>query len=146
MAECLYWLHIHTEDKETIILESIAEQLDYALGKRNYAVGPFYNVKDVKAILAGKEPLTSETTQALLDGNQRTLEDCRALAFVKRAKDIQLADDLIQRQRYNLRHLQKSLESIHLQKRLLKRMDLELYRLEKEVYALDHEPETKPSK
>ena len=146
MAECLYWLRKHTEDKETIILESIAEQLDKALGKRNYAVGPFYNVKDVKAILAGTEPLTSETTQALLDRNQRTLEDCRALAFVKRAKDIQLADDLIQRQRYNLRHLQKSLESIHLQKRLLKRMDLELHRLEKEVYALDHEPETKPSK
>ena len=146
MAECLYWLRKHTEDKETIILESIAEQLDNALGKRNYAVGPFYNVKDVKAILAGKEPLTSEITQALLDRNQRTLEDCRALAFVKRAKDIQLADDLIQRQRYNLRHLQKSLESIHLQKRLLKRIDLELHRLEKEVYALDHEPETKPSK
>ena len=96
--------------------------------------------------MALKELLTSETTQVLLDLNQRTFEDCRALAFVKGAKDIQLAADLIQRQRYNLRHLQKSLESIHLQKRLLKRMDLELHRLEKEVYALDHEPETKPSK
>ena len=72
-------------------------------------MGPFYNVKDVKAILAGKEPLTSETIQALLDGNQRTLEDCHAPAFVKRAKDIQITDDLIQRQRYNLRHLQKML-------------------------------------
>ena len=95
MAECLYWLHIHTEDKETIILESIAEKLGTALGKRNYEVGPFYNVKDVKAILAGKEPLTSETKQALFDRNQRTFEVCRAPAFVNRAKDIQLADDLI---------------------------------------------------
>lgn len=146
IAECLYWLRKHAEDKETIILEAIAEQLDHALGKRNYSVGPFYNVKDIKAILEGKEPLTSETKQALLDSNQRTLEDCRALAFVKRVKDIQVADDLIQRQRYNLRHLQKSLESIHMQKRLLKRMDLELHRLEKEVYAIEHESKTKPSK
>ena len=146
IAECLYWLRKHVEDKEIIILESIAEQLDMALGKRSFSVGPFYNVKRVKAILQGEEPLTSETEQALLDRNQCTLEDCRALAFVYRAKDIQLADDLIQRQRYNLRHLQKSLESIHMQKRLLKRMDLELHRLEKEVYAIDHEPKTKPSK
>ena len=146
MAECVFWLRKHAEDKETIILEAIAEQLDYALGKRNYSFGAFYNVDKVKAILAGEEPLTSETKQALLDRNQRTLEDCRALAFVKRAKDIQVADDLIQRQRYNLRHLQKSLESVHIQKRLLKRMDLELHRLEKEVYAIDHESKTKSSK
>ena len=96
--------------------------------------------------MALKELLTSETTQVLLDLNQRTFEDCRALAFVKGAKDIQLADDLIQRKRYNLIHLQKSLELIHLQKRLLKRMDLASLRLEKEVYAIDREPEAKPSK
>ena len=50
MAECLYWLRKYTEDKETIILESIAEQLDDALGKRNYSAGAFYNVKKVKEI------------------------------------------------------------------------------------------------
>lgn len=56
MAECMYWLRKHTDDKETIILESIAEQLDNALGKRNYAVGPFITLKTLKRFWPVKNP------------------------------------------------------------------------------------------
>jgi len=57
------------------------------------------------------------------------------------AKEIKIADDLIQRQVLNIRHLQKSLNAIDMNPRIIKRMDLDLKRAERDLNALEHDPE-----
>ena len=63
------------------------------------------------------------------------------MAFISRAKVIRIADDLIQRQMLNIRHLQKSLDAIDMKSRIIKRMDLELERIERDLTVLEHDPE-----
>jgi len=63
------------------------------------------------------------------------------MAFISRAKVIRIADDLIQRQMLNIRHLQRSLDAIDMKSRIIKRMDLELERIERDLTVLEHDPE-----
>ena len=67
--------------------------------------------------------------QALIDANL-TLSDLRVRAFKDAAKHIKMVDDLIHRQHQTVRHLQRSIDSIDYNSRLIKRMDLELAALE----------------
>ena len=59
-----------------------------------------------------------------------TLSDLRVRVFKDAAKHIKMVDDLIHRQHQTMRHLQRSIDSIDYNSRLIKRMDLELAALE----------------
>jgi len=147
MAECIFWLRKHVEDKELILLEATAQKIDKALnwlGNRNTTVD------EVRRILKGDMALQAEIDSRLESARDNsvstTFEGCRAKGFEASAKAIKTVDDLIQRQLLNIRHLQKSLDNIDMKRRLIKRMDLELLRLEKDISALEHEPKADTGK
>ena len=41
----------------------------------------------------------------------------------------------------NIRHLQRSLDAIDIKSRIIKRLDLELKRIERDLTVLEHDPE-----
>ena len=65
-----------------------------------------------------------------------TIEDLRARSISKQIKLISQVDDLIQRQVRNIRSLQKCIDSVDFKKRIVRKMDLELERLEADVSVL----------
>ena len=147
IAECIFWLRKHVEDKELILLEATAQKIDKAmnwLGNRNTTVD------EVRRILNGDNALQAEIDSRLESAHDNsistTFEGCRAKGFEASAKAIKTVDDLIQRQLLNIRHLQKSLDNIDMKRRLIKRMDLELLRLEQDINALEHEPKADTGK
>jgi len=143
VAEAVYWLRRHIDDKEMILYEAIAEEIDKTLGHRTFPnTKSMISVDEVTAIYTRDDPFKDEVVKALKKAGNKTLADCRARAFVLRSKELKLADDLIQRQRLSLGHLQKSLDSIDMKKRLIKRMDLEIAQMEKDLAAIEHESKT----
>ena len=143
IAECLYWLRKHVEDKELILLEATAQKVDKAISRFGDRKTP---AEDIRKVIHGDEKLKADFDQRIADSRDNkvaaSFDGCRAVAFEASVKSIKIADDLIQRQLLNIRHLQKSLDNIDMKRRLIKRMDLELYRLEQGINALEHEPET----
>jgi len=97
-----------------------------------------FSSQDIARALGGDQALKDQIEKSIAKGN--TLEGCRSRAFIKSAKEIRIADDLIQRQMLNIRHLQKGLDSIDLKKRILKRMDLEIKGIEDKLLAIEHDP------
>jgi len=61
-----------------------------------------------------------------------TIEELRSKATSDKIDKLKILDDLIHRQVQNLRHLQKSLDAVDFKKRIVKKMDLELERIEAE--------------
>jgi len=96
IAESIFWMRRHVEDKELILLEATAEKIDKA--QSGYGDGRTYTSEDVKQALLGDEML-------------------------------------------NIRHLQRSLDAIDMKSRIIKRMDLELERIERDLTVLEHDPE-----
>ena len=143
IAECLYWLRKHVEDKELILLEATAQKVDKAISLFGDRKTP---TEDIRKVFRGDEKLKADFDQRIADSRDNkvaaSFDGCRAVAFEASLKAIKTADDLIQRQLLNIRHLQKSLDNIDMKRRLIKRMDLELYRLEQDINALEHESET----
>ena len=143
IAECLYWLRKHVEDKELILLEATAQKVDKAISRFGDRKTP---IEDIRKVIRGDVKLKADFDQRIADSRDNkvaaSFDGCRAVAFEASVKAIKTADDLIQRQLLNIRHLQKSLDNIDMKRRLIKRMDLELYRLEQDINALEHEPET----
>ena len=141
IAECLFWLRKHVEDKELILLEATAQKIDQGLhrfGERRTTVD------DVRRVVKGDKAFLAELDSKLESASNNkvsiSFDGCRAKAFEASIKAVKTADDLIQRQLLNIRHLQKSLDNIDMKRRLIKRMDLELFRLENDIDALEHEP------
>ena len=143
IAECLYWLRKHVEDKELILLEATAQKVDEAISRFGDRKTP---TEDIRKVIRGDESLKADFDQRIADSRDNkvavSFDGCRAVAFEASVKAIKTADDLIQRQLLNIRHLQKSLDNIDIKRRVIKRMDLELYRLEQDINSLEHEPET----
>jgi hypothetical protein len=143
IAECLYWLRKHVEDKELILLEATAQKIDKAISRFGDRKTP---AEDIRKVIRGDKKLKADFDQRIADSRDNkvaaSFDGCRAVAFEASVKAIKTADDLIQRQLLNIRHLQKSLDNIDMKRRLMKRMDLELYRLEQDINTLEHEPET----
>ena len=84
----------------------------------------------------------AEWIDEILAESKLTLSDLRVRAFKDAARHIKMVDDLIHRQHQTIRHLQRSIDFIDYNSRLIKRMDLELAALEskqsvKEVLSLD---------
>ena len=143
IAECLYWLRKHVEDKELILLEATAQKIDKAISRYGDCKT---SVEDIRKVIRGDESLKAIFDHRISESQNNkvaaSFDGCRAVAFEASVRAIKTADDLIQRQLLNIRHLQKSLDNIDMKRRLIKRMDLELYRLEQDINALEHEPET----
>ena len=141
IAESIFWMRRHVEDKELILLEATAEKIDTARrSDRNYTA------EDVKQVLLGDETLKQKINDELKNTRASnpvatSFDGCRAKAFVSSAKEVRIADDLIQRQMLNIRHLQRSLDAIDMKSRIIRRMDLELERVERDLTALEHDPE-----
>ena len=128
------------EDKELILLEATAEKIDTARrSDRNYTA------EDVKQVLLGDEALKRKINDELQEIRSNSIatsfDGCRAKAFLSCAREVRIADDLIQRQMLNIRHLQRSLDAIDMKSRIIRRMDLELERVERDLTALEHDPE-----
>jgi len=141
IAESIFWMRRHVEDKELILLEATAEKIDTARrSDRNYTA------EDVKQVLLGDEALKQKINDELKNTRASnpvatSFDGCRAKAFLSCAKEVRIADDLIQRQMLNIRHLQRSLDAIDMKSRIIRRMDLELERVERDLTALEHDPE-----
>ena len=141
IAESIFWMRRHVEDKELILLEATAEKIDTARrSDRNYTA------EDVKQVLLGDEALKQKINDELKNTRASnpvatSFDGCRAKAFLSSAKEVRIADDLIQRQMLNIRHLQRSLDAIDMKSRIIRRMDLELERVERDLTALEHDPE-----
>lgn len=145
IAESIFWMRRHVEDKELILLEATAEQIDRARG--GYSRDRTCTAEDVRRILLGdtelKQEIDTKLESAGMNSVATSFEGCRAKAFLSCAKEIRIADDLIQRQMLNIRHLQKSLDAIDVKSRIIKRMDLELKHIEQDLSAIEHDPEAK---
>ena len=143
IAESIFWMRRHVEDKELILLEATAEKIDKA--QSSYGGDRAYTAEDIKQVLLGdetlKQKINDELKKASFNSTSTSFDGCRAMAFISRAKVIRIADDLIQRQMLNIRHLQRSLDAIDMKSRIIKRMDLELERIERDLTVLEHDPE-----
>ncbi len=140
IAESIFWMRRHVEDKELILLEATAEKIDTARrGDSNFTA------EDIKQVLIGDDALKQKINDGLQDIRSNSIatsfDGCRAKAFLSCAKEVRIADDLIQRQMLNIRHLQRSLDAIDIKSRIIKRMDLELKRIERDLTVLEHDPE-----
>jgi len=136
IAESVYWLRRHVDDKNEIMMEATANVIKDLSG--GFGSHRDYSSQDIARALGGDQALKDQIEKSIAKGN--TLEGCRSRAFIKSAKEIRIADDLIQRQMLNIRHLQKGLDSIDLKKRILKRMDLEIKGIEDKLLAIEHDP------
>ena len=137
LNECLWWIKRHTVDKELLLHESMAVILtrsaDFPQSYDNRLVS-----MALEGFLAGNSSEEDSLwIDDLLEGAKLTVSDLRARGFKSAAKDIKMADDLIQRQYQTMRHLQKSIDAVDFKSRLIKRMDLELADLENKALAID---------
>ena len=143
IAESIFWMRRHVEDKELILLEATAEKIDQA--QKSYGNDRTYSAEDIRQVLLGDETLKSKINDELKNAAFNTtaisFDSCRAKAFLSYAKEIKITDDLIQRQVLNIRHFQKSLNAIDINPRIIKRMDLDLKRAERDLNALEHDTE-----
>ena len=144
IAESIYWIRWHTEEKKLIHLEATAEIIDEAKSN-GFGDNRKYCAEDIKRVLLGDETLKNKINDELKNAAFNTtaisFDSCRAKAFLSYAKEIKIVDDLIQRQVLNIKHLQKSLNVIDMKPRIIKRMDLELKRIKRDLNALEHDPE-----
>ena len=144
IAESVYWMRRHSEEKELILLEATAEIIDKAKSN-SFGSNREYCAEDIKQVLLGDETLKNkindELKSAAFNSTAVSFDSCRAKAFMSCAKEIKIADDLIQRQVLNIRHLHKSLNAIDMNPRIIKRMDLDLKRAVRDLNALEYDPE-----
>lgn len=142
IAQALFWIKRHSKDKELILIEAVCREIDqHVYGYRHKYAQPIDAVKS--ALERGvHSDAYAEFDQFLREECELGLDDLRAIALSKSLEKVRAADDLINRHVQNIRHLQRSLDSIDFKKRLLRKLDLELERLEKENLGLVHESES----
>jgi hypothetical protein len=137
IAESIFWIRWHTEEKKLILLEATAEIIDKAKSD-GFDDNRKYCAEDIKQVLLGDETLKNkindELKSAAFNTTAISFDSCRAKAFLSYAKEVKIVDDLIQRQVLNIRHLQKSLNVIDMKPRIIKR-------IERDLNALEHDPE-----
>ena len=127
IAEALFWIKRHTRDKNFAILNAMKKKLKPQI----YESFPDLSQELELALSKG---LYSEECQnfeaSLREHHGMGIDELRADSLVRSINSIKTIDDLINRHLQNLRHLQKSLDSVDFKKRIIKKMDLELDRIE----------------
>ena len=143
IAECLFWIKQHNNDKEDIICYAMGEELVNTLGFLDEE--HVETLTDtIRQILQGHdvkitEPERYARFKAIMDKRGMTLSTLRAKAMLARMDKIDDLDSIISRHIQNLRHLQKGLDAIDIKKRMLKRLDLEIHQLTQQNDAIDHQ-------
>ena len=113
IAKSVYWLRRHVDDKNEILNEATANVVKDISG--GFGSHRDYSSQDIAKAFQGDTRVREVIEEGL--GKGHTLDGCHARAFIKSAKEIRIADDLIQRQMLNIKHLQKGLDSIDLKKK-----------------------------
>lgn len=131
IAQGFFWIKRHTQDKESLVHSAmIALVRDYSFsnaGAPKLAPGLSY------ALEKGRYSNEYEIFESDLKIQKGvSIDELRSTATSKSIDKLKILDDLIHRQVQNLRHLQKSLDAVDFKKRIVKKMDLELERLEAE--------------
>jgi hypothetical protein len=130
MADALYWARQHAIDKELIILRGMQKAFDRAgIG---FDESSFAELREALEQGNGSKAYSYLETRIIREVGL-TIADLRARSIMDNMKLVSQADELIQRQVRNIRGLQKCIDSIDFKKRLVKKMDLELSRLEADV-------------
>ena len=131
IAQGFFWIKRHTQDKESLVH---ARMIDL--------------IRGFSFMKPGNEPLASQLSDVIVKGRYSeeyeefeddlkivkgiTIDELRSEATSDSIEKLKVLDDLIHRHVQNLRHLQKSLDAIDFKKRIVKKMDLELERIEAE--------------
>lgn len=140
IAQGFFWIKRHTQDKESLVHSAmIALVRDFSFSK---AGAPKLAPRLSEAIEKGRFSEEYELFETELNiWKGVTIDELRSKATSDKLKSLRTLDDLINRQVQNLRHLQKSLDAIDFKKRIVKKMDLELERIEAENAKLQIETE-----
>ena len=131
IAQGFFWIKRHTQDKESLVHARMINLIRSFSFKKN-----------------GNEPLAGQLSDVMVKGRYSeeyekfeedlklakgiTMDELRSQATSDSIDKLKVIDDLIHRHVQNLRHLQKSLDAIDFKKRIVKKMDLELERIEAE--------------
>ena len=131
IAQGFFWIKRHTQDKESLVHSAmIALVRDYSFSK---AGAPQLAPRLSEAIEKGRYSEEYKLFESELNiWKGITIDELRSKATSDRIDKLKILDDLIHRQVQNLRHLQKSLDAVDFKKRIVKKMDLELERIESE--------------
>ena len=131
IAQGFFWIKRHTQDKESLVHSAMIGLVrDFSFSK---AGAPKLAPRLSEAIEKGRYSEEYELFETELNiWKGVTIDELRSKATSSKIKDLRTLDDLINRQVQNLRHLQKSLDAIDFKKRIIKKMDLELERIEAE--------------
>lgn len=133
IAEALFWIKRHTRDKNFAILNAMKKRLKPA--SYSSALDLSHDLEN--ALQKGVYSEDYQEFDALVRKHHfMGVDELRATALMRTINSIKTIDDLINRHLQNLRHLQKSLDSVDFKKRIIKKMDLELERLEADNKAL----------
>ena len=131
IAQGFFWIKRHTQDKESLVHARMINL-----------------IRSFSFMKHGNEPLASQLSEVMVKGRYSeeyekfeedlkivkgiTVDELRSQATSDSIDKLKVLDDLIHRHVQNLRHLQKSLDAIDFKKRIVKKMDLELERIEAE--------------
>ena len=131
IAQGFFWIKRHTQDKESLVHSAmIALVRDYSFSKPG---APKLAPRLSEAIEKGRFSEEYKLFESELNiWKGVTIEELRSKATSDKIDKLKILDDLIHRQVQNLRHLQKSLDAVDFKKRIVKKMDLELERIEAE--------------
>lgn len=135
IAQSLFWIKRHSLDKEGFLNEHLKSELGKLI---NYQERDEFISMYLQAINAGRYSETYEEFVSLLaECHSTSIEELRSKLNKISLERLKVFDDLINRQLQNLRHLQKSLDAIDFKKRLVKKLDLEIAQMEKDVLAME---------
>ena len=131
IAQGFFWIKRHTQDKESLVHSAMIGLVrDFSFSKPG---APKLAPRLSEVIEKGRFSEEYELFETELNiWKGVTIDELRSKATSSKIKDLRTLDDLINRQVQNLRHLQKSLDAIDFKKRIVKKMDLELERIEAE--------------
>jgi hypothetical protein len=131
IAQGFFWIKRHTQDKESLVHARMINL-----------------IRSFSFMKHGNEQLASQLSEVMVKGRYSeeyekfeedlkivkgiTVDELRSQATSDSIDKLKVLDDLIHRHVQNLRHLQKSLDAIDFKKRIVKKMDLELERIEAE--------------
>lgn len=131
IAQGFFWIKRHTQDKEALVHSRMIELI------RTFSFKQPGN-EPLASLLSDvlSKGLYSEEYKEFIDDLKTikgiSMEELRSKATSETIDRLKVLDDLIHRHVQNLRHLQKSLDAIDFKKRIVKKMDLELERIEAE--------------
>ena len=132
LLESLRWARRHSEDKACVILNEMAYRLDFS--ERDFIREALYALQDSPDSQEDREYIEQK-----LISNHHTLSSLRAEAVSRKIDTLKVLDARIRQHLNTVRHIQKSLEALELKPRLMKRLDLQIESLERDLNAIEQD-------